>query len=161
MLIKDKNSVWIDTNLDDKTMAELYTRIDIIEKKIDDISIYNKKVESAKRMDRYVDEGLTRGRTTNLTTLQTVSAILLLDGKITDKLEIMLTKFLSRMAQEWKGGVLLINDIHREFYDYLDKIDKNENFHTFFNENHKSISEMIKAVRQKHKKIESTNMNVN
>ena len=63
MLIKDKNRIriWI------KTMAELYTRIDIIEKKIDDISIYNKKVESAKRMDRYVDEGLTRGRTTNLT----------------------------------------------------------------------------------------------
>ena len=148
MLIKDKNG-----NIDYREMTEII--MFDLDKKLDTILTYCKKVESSKRIDRYVDERLTRGRTTNLTTLQNTSNVLPLGGKTSNNVKIMLIKFLLRMAQEWKCGVLLIDDIHREFYDYLDKIDKYEDFHTSFNKNHKSISEMIEAVHNKHKEIES------
>ena len=114
-------------------------------------------------MDRYVGEGAIRqSNDANTTIRRWLYALLHNTDKIQtsmlsnhDDIYDIIGKFLSRMTQEWKGGVLLVEDIHREFYEYLNKIDKYENFHVYFNKNHKSISEMINAVRSKHNEIES------
>ena len=157
MLIKVKNG-----NFEHKEMTEV--TISDLDKKLDSILAYNKKVESAKRMDRYVDEGLTRTYNKSKSSIQlSLNAILNSTGKLNvglqqnhDDIYEIIAQFLFRMAQEWKDGVLLVEDIDREFYYYLDKIDKYEKFNVFFNKYYNIINEMIEEVRTKHKEIKST-----
>ena len=157
MLIKDKNG-----NFKHRGMTEI--TISDLDKKLDVILAYSKKVESTKRIDRYVDEGLMRTWSKTRSSIQmTLDLILNTKGKLHvgiqqnhDDIYEIVAKFLLRMAQEWKSGVLLIGDINREFYDYLDKIDKYEKFNVLFSRNYNIVHEMIEEVRTKHKEIEST-----
>ena len=157
MLIKDKNG-----NFEHRAMTEI--TISDLDKKLDSILAYAKKIESAKRMDRYVDEGLMRTWSKNRSSIQrSLYLILNAEGKLDvgfqqnhDDIYVIVAQFLLRMAQEWKDGILLAEDIDKEFYDYLDKVDKYEAFNVFFKKNYNIISEMIKEVRTKHKEIEST-----
>ena len=56
MLIKDKNG-----NFKHRGMTEI--TISDLDKKLDVILAYSKKVESTKRIDRYVDDGLNKWQT--------------------------------------------------------------------------------------------------